>query len=217
MRVFLAIPLLTVALTAPAADRELPIGRSSNDQMEIQADLLLSRDQIREALGPAIPGSDLGGNYVGVRVTVRPLTDTPVKIWRDDFTLISDKDGQRSTAFGPTQIAGSGTMVIKMTPGATVGTSMDRVPVWVGGAGGGMGTATVDQPTPEATVKDDAKKSDSPLLTALREKILPNKSVTEPVSGLLFFQIDGKVKPKNLELFYKTETGDRLGLRFTKK
>ena len=39
------------------------------------------------------------------------------------------------------------------------------------------------------------------------------KEITEPVSGLLYFQLEGKVKPKDLELYFKTSAG-RLGLRF---
>ncbi|HZU25192.1 MAG TPA: hypothetical protein VFA04_06695 [Bryobacteraceae bacterium] len=217
MRVFFAPALLVIAVTVTAADTELPLGRSSNDKVEIQADLLLDKDQIRAAVGPNIPGADLGGSYVGVRVTVRPLSDAPVKIWREDFTMLSNKDGQRSTAFEPTQIAGSGKMVIKMVQGDTVGTGVDHRPVFsagpigVGVGGGESGTTAAPE------MKDDTKNRDNPLLAALREKMLPDKAVTQPTTGLLFFEIDGKVKPKNLELFYKTEEGDKLGLRFANK
>jgi len=219
MRVCFVAALLACGLSATAAhaaDKDLPIGRSSNQFVEIDADLLLTTAEIRDAIGPNIAGSDLGGNFVVVRMTVRPVSDTPVKIWRDDFTLLSHKDGQRSTPFGPSQIAGSGAIVIKTRQGDTVGTKADRVPIWAGGpiGGGGFGNATVQQPTAEAEVKDDEGSKDSPLLAALRAKILPEKSITEPVTGLLYFQIDGKIKPKDLELFYKAENGDRLALRF---
>lgn len=218
MRPVLPLALLAAVLTASAADKEFPLNRNSDENVEIEATLLLGPDAVRQAIGPDIPGSDLGGNYIGVRVTVRPVTDTPVKIWRDDFTLLCDKNGQRSTPFGPSQIAGSATMVIKMKDGATVGTNMDRTPVWMagpvmGGSGGGA------QPTPTAEVKEettDKDKKDSPLLVALREKILPEKTVSESTTGLLFFVIDGKLKPKNLELLYKTANG-RLGIQFAYK
>ena len=217
MRSVPAIALLLATLTASAADKEYPLNRNSNELVDIQADLLFTPEEIRQAIGASIPGSDLGGNYIGMRVTVRPVSDTPIKIWRDDFMLLSDKDGQRSTPFDPSQIAGSATMVIKLKPGATVGTNMDKTPIWVGGPIMGGGTSgSAPQPTAEAEVKEDDSKKDSPLLVALREKILPEKSVTEPTTGLLFFVIDGKVKPKNLELFYKTENG-RLGIKFAYK
>ena len=54
---------------------------------------------------------------------------------------------------------------------------------------------------------------DNPLLEALNAKILPEKEITEPVSGLLFFQIVGKVKAKDLELHYKGPAGP-MALRF---
>ena len=217
MRSVPAIALLAATLTASGADKEFPLNRNSNELVDIEATLLFTPDEIRQAVGPTIPGSDLAGNYIGMRVTVRPVSDTPVKIWRDDFMLLSDRDGQRSTPFEASQIAGSATMVVKLKPGATVGTNMDKTPIWVGGPIMGGGTSgTAPQPTADAEVKEDDSKKDSPLLLALREKILPEKSVTEPTTGLLFFVIDGKVKPKNLELFYKTENG-RLGIKFAYK
>jgi hypothetical protein len=217
MRAFLAAAMLVPALTALAADKELPLGRTSNEQVEIQADLLLDKEQIRGAIGQNVPGSDLGGSYIGVRVTVRPLSDAPVKIWREDFMLLSDRDGQRSTAFEPTQIAGSGKLVVKMMPGDTVGTSMDHRPVFSAGPlSAGTGPGADEGSHAQPVMKEDNKGAENPLLAALREKMLPSKVVSQPITGLLFFEIDGKVKAKNLELFYKTEGGDRLGLRFVK-
>jgi hypothetical protein len=42
---------------------------------------------------------------------------------------------------------------------------------------------------------------------------LPEKETTEALSGLLYFQMVGKLKPKDLELHYKGP-GGRLALRF---
>jgi hypothetical protein len=206
LAIFAGAPLLL------ASDERYPIGRSSNDFVEISANVLLDKDEIRQAIGPDIAGSDLGGNVIVVRVTVRPLGDDPVKVWLDDFTLLSDKDGQRSAAFEPSQIAGAGAIIVK---DAQNGKSRSTV---VGGLGGGMigGPSTgngASLPSADIEVKDAKDNTDSPLLVALRQKVLPEKAVTEPVTGLLFFEIDGKVKPKNLEMFYKTPSG-KLGLRF---
>jgi hypothetical protein len=217
MRPVFPLALLLAVLPAAAADKELPLNRNSNELVDIDATLLLDRDQIRQAIGANVPGADLDGNFIGVRVTVRPVSDAPVKIWRDDFTLLSDRDGQRSTPFGPSQIAGASTMIVKTKPGATVGTHMDKVPIWSAGPIGGMGSSgTAPSPELQAEVKDGSDKKDSPLLLVLREKILPEKSITDPITGLLFFVIDGKVKPKNLELFYKTDNG-KLGIKFAYK
>ena len=155
---------------------------------------------------------------VVVQVTVRPLGDDPVKIWLDDFTLLSDKDGQRAMPFQPSQIAGAGAIIVK-----NAATGKSSTTVMNQGAGGTimgmptggpmMGNGASATPSAEIEVKDAQDNTDSPLLLALRQKVLPEKAVTEPVTGLLYFQIEGKVKPKNLELFYKTRSG-KLGLRF---
>ena len=206
---FLAIPTASAG-----SDERYPIGRSSNDFVEISANLLTDKDQIKQAVGADIAGSQLGDNIIVVQVTVRPLADDPVKIWRDDFMMLSDKDGQRAAPFEPSQIAGAGALVVKdaKTPKSSgMGQLGPIIGMPYGGPAYGEGTSA--HPSADVEVKDADNTTDSPLLVALRQKVLPEKSVTEPVTGLLFFEIDGKVKPKNLELFYKTPSG-RLGMRF---
>ena len=56
-------------------------------------------------------------------------------------------------------------------------------------------------------VQESRDEKENPLLAALKAKILPEKEITEPITGLLFFQITGKVKAKDLELHYKGPTG----------
>lgn len=212
-----------LATSLAAADKKLPIEASSNELVEITATPILDKDQIRQELG-----SDLGGSIILVRVGIRPLSDKPFKIDRDDFALISDKDGQRSTPYAPTQIAGSGTLVVSSTGTRGSMTGQGNGPIWGGvpgtggsrpqrlpGNGGGVGNSAGPAAV-EAKVELGEKNKDNqenPLLTTLKEKVLPEKEITDPVSGLLYFQIEGKVKPKDLELYYKTPAG-RLGLRF---
>jgi len=205
---------LTLALAAPvlfASDPRLPIGSTSDETLEINANLLLDKDDIAKAL--EMPSADLGQGIIVVRVTVRPLTDKPVKIWLEDFKLISDKDGQRCAPFDPSQLAGTAVMVVKETGGASrlgMGPSLGGVMI---GPSTGMGNGR-EQATTVAEVKDNPDAKPNPVLAVLRAKALPEKTVGETTTGLLYFRIDGKFKPKNLELFYKTETG-KLGLRFT--
>jgi len=211
---FPVIGCLAVTLAVAGSDERYPLGRSSNDFVEISANLLTDKDQIKQAVGTDITGSQLGDNIVVVQVTVRPLGDDPVKIWLDDFLLLSDKDGQRAAPFQPSQIAGAGAIVVK--DGKTQRTSsMGQFGPIMGMPLGGptFGDGASAHPSADIEVKDADATTESPLLLALRQKVLPEKSVTEPVTGLLFFEIDGKVKPKNLELFYKTPSG-KLGLRF---
>jgi hypothetical protein len=62
-------------------------------------------------------------------------------------------------------------------------------------------------------VKETRDEKENPLLAALNAKILPEKEITETTSGLLFFQMVGKLKPKDLELHYKGPSG-KMALRF---
>src|ERR1700730_2515090 len=108
MRIFwVSVVSLSVAL---AADKKLPIETSSNELVEITANALIDADQIHQELG-----SNLSAGIIVVRVRVRPLSDKPVKIDRDDFVLLSDKDGQRSTPYAPSQIAGNSTLMVTQT------------------------------------------------------------------------------------------------------
>jgi len=192
-----------------AAEKKLPIEQTSNDVIEITATPIIDKDEIKQELG-----SDLGGDIVLVRVQVRPVSDKPVKVSLDDFLLISGKDGQRSEPFAPSQIAGDTALVL--TPqGAKNGIGGNR-PKWSGIAGPfGMGTGSGSSGTSATDTKVESVHSDkpNPLLAVLKEKVLPEKEITEPISGLLYFQIAGKFKPKDLEFHYKGPAG-RLALRF---
>ena len=68
-----AIPIVSLMACAgvvfASADKKLPIEDSSNEYVEIQASLILDRDQIKQELG-----SDLGGSFIVVKMRVRPLT-----------------------------------------------------------------------------------------------------------------------------------------------
>ena len=104
---------------------------NSNELVEIDANVFIDRDQIKHELG-----ADPGPGIVIVKVRVRPLTDKPYRIDRDDFFLLSDKDGQRSNPYAPSQIAGSATLVLRPVQTQTIGIQ-NNGPVW-GGVGGGM-------------------------------------------------------------------------------
>ena len=202
VRTILAFALLSTLLAA--ADKKLPVEETSNDLLKISATAILDRDQIKQELG-----YDLGADIIVLSVTLHTVSDKPVQVSHDDFLLISDKDGQRSEPFEPGQIAGADSLTV--TPTGMKKTS--RGPgIMLGGLGGGIGSGST---TPSNDVKVEAKHDDqpNPVLAVLTEKILPEKELTETVSGLLYFQIVGKVKPKDLELHYKGPAG-KLALRF---
>lgn len=209
------------ATLVSAADKKLPIEQTSNELVDISANALLEKDQIRQELG-----SDLGGDIVVVRVTFKTVSDKPIPLSLDDFLLVSGKDGQRSQPYSPSQIAGSTTLVV--TPSGTRNGGLagqGNGPIWGGipgttsapqrmpGNGGGVGSTTSGASSGDSKVETVQSKDVNPLLAVLQAKILPEKEVTESVSGLLYFQIVGKLKPKDLELHYHGP-GGRLALRF---
>jgi hypothetical protein len=201
------------------ADKKLPIEKNSNELVEVSATLTLDRQEIRQMLG-----SDLGAGIVVVKVQLRPLSDKPIAIHRDDFVLFSDKDGQRSQPFAPSQIAGGSTLVVSSggaARGATLG--QGNGPIWGGIPGGGspqrlpgnggMAGSGPEAGSAESTVRTETASGENPVLAVLKEKELPQKEITDNASGLLYFQMEGKVKPKDLELYYRTPSG-KLSLRF---
>ena len=204
------LPSMILLTALGAAEKKLPIEQTSNDVLEISATPIIDKDQIQQELG-----SDLGGDIVVVRVQLRPVSDKPVKVNLDDFLLVSSKDGQRSQPFAPSQIAGDTALVL--TPqGARGGLGANKGPKWGGmagplGIGGGAGsTGASNNDTKVETVHSDKP---NPLLAVLKDKVLPEKEINEPISGLLYFQMVGKFKPKDLELHYKGPAG-QMALRF---
>ncbi len=205
------IPILISALGA--AEKKLPIEQTSNDLIEISATSIIDKDQLRQELG-----SDLGGDIVVIRVNVRPVSDKPIKVSLDDFLLVSGKDGQRSQPYAPSQIAGDAALVLTPQGTRNAGIAGNKTPKWSGGMGPfgfpGAGVGTTGG-TSGIDTKVETTHSDkpNPLLAVLRDKILPEKEITEPISGLLYFQMIGKLKSKDLELHYKGPAG-QMALRF---
>ncbi len=214
MRLFASLLLLSAA--ALAADKQPPVAKASNDKLGVSA-TVLTPEEIKKELG-----SDLGGFFTVLKVTVTPA-DAPVTISRDDFLLRSYKDGQKSGPYAPTQIAGRSALVVSQRTtggGMAVG---DQGPVWGGipGTGGrpqSLGTSpgignSGGVTEVQASAQKTADPKDDPLLTALSQKILPEKEIKESVSGLLYFSLEGKHKPKDLVLQYLGPAG-KLSLAF---
>jgi hypothetical protein len=192
-----------------SSDKKLPIDETSNELLDISVSEPLTKDQVKQELG-----SDLGDDIVTVRLTARPVSDKPVQLSLDDFLLVSSKDGQRSEPYAPGQLAGSDSLSV--SPNGTrrggLGDHPNRPTFGLGGIGIGGGNSGTTPP-PDVKVQESRDEKENPLLAALNAKILPEKEITEPTSGLLFFQVVGKVKPKDLELHYKGPAG-KMALRF---
>ena len=134
----------------------------------------------------------------------------------------TDKDGERSTPFAPSQIAGRGAMVIRQTGGGGATPMHDNDgPIWGGYPGsagpphrlGGDGVGSAGEaPGAEAKTRTGAHEKENPLLGVLKQKELPNANIDKPVSGLLYFPME-KQKVKDLELRYNM-SGDKIVMRF---
>jgi hypothetical protein len=208
-----------VALSLVAAEPPAS-GTAANEKLEIQATVYNDKAAIRGVLG-----EELDSGIVVVEVRLTPKGGDSLKVWRDDFTLRSDRDGQKSGPFDPSQIAGNSVITLVRTYSAEGVLVEDSGPVWGGvggtrprrmpGPAGGVGNATTGQETNEARVGPSRDDPDSPLLAALKAKILTEEEISAPVAGLLYFPMDGKHKIKQLELHYRGQAGP-LDLRFKK-
>jgi hypothetical protein len=201
---------LALAVTALAGDKKPLPGQAGNDDVELTASVIVDQAAEKQALG-----ADLGPGYVLVRMKVTPKTDKPLRISPDDFTIISSKDGQKSEALSPGQIAGRGVLVLKPAADQPGGEGTEtNGPVW-----GGVGIGRIPGPGKragntkgadggvEAKTDNESKGKENPLLDTLKAKELPDKETLEPQEGLLYFPIEGKIKPKDLRVLYKGQAG----------
>ena len=111
--------------------KKLPAGEYSNDDVQVKATLYAAKEEVTQLIG-----SDLGGGIVIVDMKIAPQLGGKLRVNRDDFMLRSDKDGQRSQPFAPSQIAGQGALVISSTSGR--GMMMGRCGMMGGHGMGGM-------------------------------------------------------------------------------
>jgi hypothetical protein len=198
--------LLAAAIWAGKPKNTGPF-KNENQDVSVSATVILDKEEIKQLLG-----SDLDGHYILVNVTVTPKFGKELDVRRDDFILRTDKDGERSSPYVGSQIAGKGALVVTQTAGQGTsggpqfGSPYD-VPYYGGGIGGGPSQIT------EAQGKiNGSAKGDDPLVKALNEKMLQEKKTEAPVSGLLYFPME-KQKQKDLELYYNTPDG-KLSIRF---
>lgn len=197
-----SIPVVLICATALlAADQKTLPNQAGNDGVDLQGTALLLPAEIRQALG----GMDLPAGYMVVRLKVTPKTEGALRLSPDDFTLLSRKDGERSPAQSPRQIVGGGSvLVVRAAANQPLGDGTTvRGPVW-GGVSTKRKSTTDNDAAPTVKTGDD---SDSPLLPVLTEKALPDKDIKTAVEGLLYFGIDGKLKPKDLSLIYNGPAG----------
>jgi hypothetical protein len=210
--------IIAVSLLGAASDKKPPTAQGGNEKIALSATLFNDKESIAGALG-----SELEAGFILVRVEVTPKDGSPLAVTRDDFVLRSYKDGQRSGPFHPSQIAGKGALVISSRGrGAPMGVE-DRGPVWgpigtggrprrLPGNSGVMGSGAGASEA-QATVDEGGQRKEDPVMALLKAKVLAEKEISEPLSGLLYFSLEGKHKTKQLSLQYKGPAG-RLILEF---
>lgn len=220
MRLQVAALLLTAMAAAGADKKVIAPARAGNDEVDITGTAILTREDATTALGMD-PGMDL----IMVDIRVKPKSEAKIRLSRDDFTMISRRDGQKTQAMHPSQIAGSGVMVVSSTgPGSSGGmVGPRRGPIWGGMPGtggrprrmGGDNDVSSISEGETRTQTGDTKDKDSALLATLKKKELPEGQISEETSGLLYFVFEGKHKLKDFELLYKAP-GGTLTLDFQK-
>jgi hypothetical protein len=214
--------LFVAALVAPlfAGSKEPPAAKGSNGKLTMEARLYLDRAAVTEVVG-----AELDKGVVAVELTLTPRNGEKIQVSRDDFLLRSFKDGQKSGAFHPSQLAGNSVLRVSSRPGQGGDIAMeDRGPVW-GGIGGpprripgqspGIGNTAVQEEA-VAAVDDRESERENPTLAILKKKVLPEGEFDKPVSGQLYFLLEGKHKPKDITLDYKGPAG-KISLEFSDK
>ncbi len=192
----IAVVMLLGGLLALAGEKKLPSGEAANEAVGLQA-TVLDDEQLQQ-----IFSSDFSHMFVVVEVTLMPKSGKTLDIRLDDFLVRSEQSGYHTGPLMAAQIGGEGGIVVKRPDPSKRrgGFGGGFGGIMMGGGGGG--SAPPEQAKVEA--KDD--RETDPLLGMLKRKILAEKAVTEPVTGLLFFPLE-KEKPKNLALVYTTTAG----------
>lgn len=216
----IALALLWAAAPGAARnnDNNKPAeARGENESVVINATVYSKPEAVKEVLG-----SDLGGHYIVVAVEVAPRFGKEVAVNRDDFILKTDKDGERSAPFAPSQIAGRGAMIIRQTGGSGATPMAGGAgPIWGGYPGSAgpphrVGGDDVGNPgAPEGAEgkpRTGSHEKEDPMLAVLKQKELPETKTAKPVSGLLYFPME-KQKVKDLELRYNP-SDDKITMRF---
>jgi|SRR6266498_549087 len=214
----LVVSLLALTLLEAARKPVPPANaRGENQDIVVNATVYTDRDAVKELIG-----SDLDGHYIVVSVTIEPKYGKEVSIERDDFVLRTDKDGEKTSPFVPSQIAGRGALVVRQTSsgGGMMGEQGGPIiglpgtmggPTRLPGSGGGFGGGA-DPGAADAKADNGTREKENPLVAALGQKMLAEKKTSDPLSGLLYFPME-KQKVKDLELTYGGRE-NRITMRF---
>lgn len=194
--------VLVVLAAIPLHAEKKVYNEVSGDTVSLSGKLYATPDAVKSLLG-----TDLGGHYMVLQITVTPKGEKPLNVQDTDFQIFCEGDGDRSQPQSAAEIAAADSMVLKRGE-AGIGSLGEAPGTKWSGVGFGGGTSRKkkdgDDSGPSTTMKKGT--GNAPLKSLLSEKALPEKETTQPVSGLLYFPLEKK-KIKDLVLFYNTPNG----------
>lgn len=200
---------LAASLLCSAPKKVTGSGRGENQDLILNVTVYGDPESVKEVVG-----DDLGGHFIVAQVKVEPKYGKEITLDRDDFLLRTAKNGERTRPMAPSQIAGSGSLIITGTRG-TVGEGSEPSRGWSMGGPIGIGRskpAGRGAETKDAQPKMEQSDKENPLKKVLDDKVLPEQKVEGPVTGLLYFPMEGQ-KLKDLELIFGAKE-TRIAIRF---
>jgi hypothetical protein len=200
--------LISAGVLLHASDKKRVPATTRGENEDLILNVTLYDDPM---LVEELMGNDLGGHYIVADVKLDPKYGKEIVIDRDDFTLRTEKDGDHTTPFAPSQVTQQDAVLVsqgKGPPAASPGMVLAGPLIITGG------------PKADAKSGDEVKqapgggsgKRDDPLTKQLEDKVLPEKKTDQAVSGLLYFPME-KQKRKDLVLTYGPRE-NRITLRF---
>src|SRR5579859_1880780 len=153
----LALLTVTTALISAGDKRIVGTAMGENQDLILHVTLYMDPASVNQVVG-----TDMGGHFFVADVKVEPKYGKEIAIDRDDFVLRTDKNGEKTTPFAPSEIAGRGALVVKQ----------QRI-------GGNEGSILYGGVAPNvngpAVFKDGSGTPRSELEKTLDSKVLPQK------------------------------------------
>jgi len=168
--------------TAATGAKGPPSGKASDDSVQVAA-VFMDAAAVQQATG-----SDFKSSYTVIEVTVTPKGGKSIEVQPDDFLLRINSDSDSSGPMAASQVYGAGGSLVLHSAQETIG--ITRTDPGYSGVTAVAGSSSVSKDT----------------INALQSKMLPAKTTSSPVTGLLFFPIPKK-RPGNLDLVYSSPTG----------
>src|SRR5829696_6537838 len=149
---------LAAVLALGAAKKNVATSKAENEDLILTVTMHPDPADIKDMIG-----EDLGGHYIVAEIIVEPKYGKDTVVDHDDFVLRTDKDGERSTPYAASQIAGSGALIVSHVQGqgaASPGWQNTRVPVVRPPGPSGIGSGgDVDTSAAKSTVQTDKKEN----------------------------------------------------------